>query len=174
MAPIPISIMIVVGLASAVNLPGSPFSVQFPIAAKCEFTLVKGRGKPIRMRSCRAMDDKSGHAYAAEYFDVSSGGATAQDVLLSAASRAASDAQSKLSSSNFHEVNGHTALDATLAPKAGGWITFVRYVLVDKSLVMLSVDGYRAPVRPQEVTQFFETLSVPAQQADTPDAIDEK
>ena len=143
-------------------LPKSSYSVIFPGKASCESTALKIGSTTIPKEICSYFEEASGHGFSADYMILPQRNpeVPAQDLLNAAAHGAAENSGSKIASSVPIEVGGYPGVDATFIPVKPGYITFLRYILVDNDLITVASDGYKKTAIPSDVLKFLNSVKI--------------
>jgi hypothetical protein len=92
--------------SETVHLPGSGYTVRFPIAPECTSTTLEALGASIPKTTCGAFDEATGQGFSAEYMAMPepSGKATPDELLMGAASGSADYSNSRFTSHQYLEV----------------------------------------------------------------------
>jgi hypothetical protein len=141
---------------------GSRYLVDFPATPKCSRVDTQVAWAKVRRELCVHFDGEAGRGYSSEIFTVPDGNASVSpaDLLMAAASGAASNSDSEIVSSNTTTAGAYPALDVTLFPKTKGFVAFSRYVLAGNELITVTADGYKTREIPADASAFLSSVRV--------------
>jgi len=141
---------------------GSRYTVEFPAPPSCtkeEIEVVWGKSQ---REICSYFDEKVSHGYSAELaiMPVESINSPAAEVLLAAASGAASSTDSFIANKSFTKIGDSDVLDVTLFPRTKGYVAFSRYILVKNELFTFTADGFKNREMPSDASAFLLSANV--------------
>jgi hypothetical protein len=136
---------------------GSRYTVSFPASPSCAREEVDVPGGKSQREICSYFEESEGHGYSAEIANLPAGGINppADEVLLAAATGAASSTDSIIANKTFTKVGDFDALDVMLFPRTKGYVAFSRYILVKNELFTFTADGYKTRVIPSDASSFL-------------------
>ncbi|MEF3081820.1 hypothetical protein V3391_06275 [Luteimonas sp. SMYT11W] len=142
------------------HVPGTAYAAHFSGVPECETGKVETPAGAIERHVCAYYDERLGGGYAIEYVSLPSIPRTseAQLILKSAAAGAAQESQSEITHESSVRIEGHPALDVVFLKRKEGSLARVRYVLVGRDLVTLSIDGGSRLHESPEAAAFLDSL----------------
>lgn len=155
-----------VGASERFAIPGSSYFVNFTGSPDCAVHSVGTPAGAISRHACVYYDATLGGGYTFEYFSLpnSPEASKVQDVLRATAAGAAQATGSEITRERQMEVEGYPALEVLILTRSKGYLTRARYVLVERDLVTVSVDGGKTIHQSPDAVAFLESLDL----SDTP------
>lgn len=155
-----------VGASERFSIPGSSYSVNFSGSPDCAVHSVDTPAGSISRHACVYYDATLGGGYTLEYFSlpISPDSTKVQDLLRATAAGAAQATGSEITRERQMEVDGYPALEVLILTRTKGYLTRARYVLVERDLVTVSVDGGKTIHQSPHAVAFLESLNL----SDTP------
>lgn len=144
------------------HLPGTAYSAIFPGAPECEVGNVRTPAGSIERHVCAYYDKKLGGGYSMEYvpLPLNPHASNAQLILRSAAAGAAHESQSEITHEAGIQFEDFPALEVAFLKREQGSLAHVLYVLVERDLLTMSVDGGSRMHESPKAAAFLNSLRV--------------